>query len=320
MRAFILTCSLVALWPTHAAALPHASADGWYTWRVAAVDDAPSWCCVGWNSGQSTPGACQLDSRNHGFSHTDDYLPETSEVQVYARLVNGKADRIRALSPACPVETSKPLNDLGVVSAADSLDWLKPYARNDHDSNALPAISLHRGTEALNVVRELALRDPSKDMREHAIFWLGQVRIADGKETLVQIMFDDPSTEFREHAAFSLSQSSAADKTALLIRQGRTDSSAEVRGRAWFWLAQTGAAESEAAILQAMQDDRSKEVRESAVFALSQLPDERGIASLVRMVKDKTMDRRLREQALFWLAESGNDEAFALIDRLLSAR
>ncbi|MEQ8207054.1 MAG: HEAT repeat domain-containing protein [Woeseia sp.] len=320
MRAFILACLLFTLWPAHADVLPSGSADGWYTWRVPAVDDAPSWCCVDWSGGRSTPVACQLDSRNHSFSHTDGYLPETGDVQIYALLIDGKAERIRPLSPACPVEASTTIIDLGVVDTVDSLDWLKSYARDDDDSNALPANSMHRGAEALDFVGDLALHDQSKDMRERAIFWLGQVRIADGKDTLVQIMFNDKNTDLREHAAFSLSQSRAADKAALLIRQGRADNSSEVRGRAWFSLAQTGAAESEAIILQAMQDDRSAEVRESAVFALSQLPDGRGISGLVRIVKDKTMGRELREQALFWLAESDSDEAYALIDGLLSAR
>lgn len=320
MRTVILACLLVSLWPTQVNALPTASADGWYTWRVAATDDSPSWCCVNWNGGRSVPGTCQLDDRRHGYSNTDDHLPETGELQIYALLVDGKAERIRPLSPACPVETTQPVNDLGLVNPVDSLNWLKAYARRDGDSDALPAISMHRGTESLEFIRDLALHDQDPDVRGRAMFWLGQVRIAEGKATLVQVMFEDHSADLREHAAFSLAQSSASDKAGLLIRQGRTDPSAEVRGQAWFWLAQTGAKDGETVILQALQDDRSARVRDSAIFALSQLPDGRGIPSLVRIVKDKSADRELREQALFWLAESDSDEAYALIDRLLSAR
>lgn len=320
MRPFFTACLLITLWPAHVHALPGAAVDGWYTWRVPAVDDAPNWCCVDWKSGRSTPVACQLDNRNYGFSNTDGYLPETGKLQIYALLVDGKVERIRPLSPACPVEASKPINDLGLVKAADSIDWLAPYVRDDDDNDALPAISMHRGAEALSYVRDLALHDQNTELRERAIFWLGQVRIADGKDTLVQIMFDDTSTDLREYAAFSLSQSNAVDKTELLTRQGRTDNNSEVRGRAWFWLAQTGAKDSEAAILQAIQDDPSTDARESAVFALAQLPDQRGVSSLVQIVKDTTKDRELREQALFWLVESDSDVAYALIDRLLSAR
>jgi HEAT repeat protein len=120
------------------------------------------------------------------------------------------------------------------------------------------------------------------------------------------------------HAAFALAQSSAPERTELLIRQGREDRDADVRGEAWLWLAQTGASESEAAIFAALREDPSEDEREQAVFALSELPDERAVGSLTQIVRDARMDRAIREQALFWLAQSDSDEAYATIDALLS--
>ena len=124
----------------------------------------------------------------------------------------------------------------------------------------------------------------------------------------------------RAHAAFALAQSSAPERTELLIRQGREDRAADVRGEAWLWLAQSGAPESEAAIFAALREDPSEDGREQAVFALSELPDERAVGSLTQIVRDTGMDLAIREQALFWLAQSDSDEAYETIDALLSKR
>lgn len=324
MRAAHLVASLLlAAGPDAAANIPDSfPADGWYSWRVSAVEGAPNWCCLDWNGGESTPATCKLDDSSHSFGNFHSSIADTGELQIYVRIENNKADCIRALSPACPIEARSVIADLGKVDAAESVDWLKSYVRHSGqgDTNVLPAIAVHDGTAAYDFVNNLALNDEDTNLREDAVFWLGQVRIVEGKDTLVKIMFDDRNAGLRERAAFSLSQSSATDVAPLLIKQGREDHAEEVRSKAWFWLAQTGAAESEAAILQAVKDDANKNVREEAIFALSQLPDDQGVTSLLKVLNDKRMDRELREKALFWLAESDSDLAYAAIDKLLSAR
>jgi hypothetical protein len=299
--------------------------DGWYTWQVAAVDNAPSWCCVDWNRGRSTAVACDLDGNDFNFGNFGDYaddgsrVPDVGQVQVYALISGGKSARVRAMSPACPVESHGPITDFGPVEPAASLGWLKHQLRDD-DSNALAAIAVHRGPEALAFVTDLALHNQDTELREEAVFWLGQVRIAESKATIVEVMFGDQDPDMRASAAFSLAESAAPDRTELLIRQGREDRDTEVRGQAWFWLAQTGAPESEAAIFEALRIDPSAGARENAVFALSQLPDERAVSSLVKIVHDARMEREIREQALFWLVQSDSDEAYETIDALLSKR
>jgi hypothetical protein len=305
--------------------------DGWYTWQVAAVDNAPSWCCVDWNRGRSTAVACDLDRNHFNFGNIGNFgnfgdnaddgsrVPDVGEVQVYALINDGKAARVRAMSPACPVESRGPITDFGRVEPTASLGWLKHQVRDD-DSNALAAIAVHRGPEALAFVTDLALHEQDTELREEAVFWLGQVRIAESRATIVELMFGDRDPDMRTSAAFSLAESAAPDRTELLIRQGREDRDTEVRGQAWFWLAQTGAPESEAAIFEALRNDPSADAREDAVFALSQLPDERAVGSLVKIVQDARMEREIREQALFWLVQSDSDEAYETIDALLSKR
>ncbi len=298
MRSLLLVLTLLAPTVGAAAEAPREfPVDGWYSWQVAAVDDAPGWCCVHWNRGRSTATACDLDANDFNFGHfnfADDgsHAADEAELQVYALIRDGEAVRVRAMSPACPVESQ------GSASRLRSCQRCKRPLRE---------------SEAIYFDRE-----KDKELREEAVFWLGQARIAESMPTIVELMFGDEDPDMRAHAAFALAQSSAPERTELLIRQGREDRAADVRGEAWLWLAQSGAPESEAAIFAALREDPSEDGREQAVFALSELPDERAVGSLTQIVRDTGMDLAIREQALFWLAQSDSDEAYEVIDTLLS--
>ena len=67
-----------------------------------------------------------------------------------------------------------------------------------------------------------------------------------------------------------------------------------------------------------MQQDKSADVREEAVFALSQLPDDRAVKALAAVLEDRSLDQELREEALFWLAQSDSEIAFTYVDKLFS--
>ena len=59
-------------------------------------------------------------------------------------------------------------------------------------------------------------------------------------------------------------------------------------------------------------------VAEQAVFAISQLPGESGSKMLMDLVTDSQAPREVRRQALFWLANSDDDNAVAALADLLS--
>jgi HEAT repeat protein len=149
---------------------------------------------------------------------------------------------------------------------------------------------------------------------------MAQGRISESASELERMMSRDPDPEIRQHAAFSLSQTSAPNRGDALIRQGREDEEPEVRSQAWFWLAQTGLNGSEEQIRWAIANDSDDDVRAEAVFALSQLPEERSVDALLAVLRDRSLHREIREQALFWLAQSDSDRAFAYLDELLARR
>lgn len=302
-----------------AAALPGPDAGGWYTWRVAAVEGAPAWCCGSARVDSAATRGCNLDGRYHAYGPCGDDVAANGEVRLYARMEAGRLVGLRVLSPGCPVQTTTTPMDLGSVAAGESFDWLRDRLSADSaaSEDVLAAIAMHEGDEPFRFLADIAHESAGGELRENAIFWLGQVRIAQAAPVIEGLMFDDESRDIRRHAAFVLSQSTFAGKHDALIRQGRSDEDAEVRSQAWFWLAQTGAPDGEQAIRRAMVDDPAREVREEAVFALSQLPGERAVDALLAVVEDRRLETELRKAALFWLVQSDSERAFASVERLL---
>lgn len=300
-------------------ALAALDADGWYTWRVAAVEGAPAWCCtIGGIVGAERP--CRLDSRFSGYGDCGDRTTD-GEVRLYAMIEAGTVKKLRVLDPECPVEAGSVVSDLGPVAVEESFNRLRRLVERDSGvaEDALAAIAVHRGEEPLRFLVDAARGGAGTALRKNAIFWLGQVRIAEGAPVIEDLMFAGDVAGIRRHAAFVLANSSFPARHEALIRQGRGDSDAEVRSNAWFWLAQTGAAESEQAIVEAMNADPDRNVREEAVFALSQLPGDRAVDALLELVEDPQLDPELRKTALFWLVQSESDRAFVAVERLLGA-
>jgi len=316
-RSLLAAALCLVLGPQALAAELKLPADGWSSWEVAAVDDAPAWCC--WNS-------CKLDGNDGGFSSRDDETTDT--VRIYARTTGGRVDRLRALAASCPVEAATSIHDLGKVTEDDSARWLidlrkqaesGTVKRSRIDDTALAALAIHHGNFARDAVAGLARNDARKETRKQAVFWLAQVRGAEGAEITSSVMFNDREPDVRKHAAFALGQSKSPRVAADLIKLGTTDSVGDVRAQAWFWLAQNGAPEAEGAISAALRKDSDDRVRERAIFALSQLPDDRGTKALIAAAEDRSLSREQRKRAVFWLTQSESAAAQAYLDRVLTA-
>jgi hypothetical protein len=103
-----------------------------------------------------------------------------------------------------------------------------------------------------------------------------------------------------------------------IARDGRLPT--DTREDATFWLGQM-AGDAVAGDLEDLTADEriDLEVRESAVFALSELDSDAGFQALVRIARGDG-DPRVREKALFWLADSGDPRALALFEEILADR
>jgi hypothetical protein len=301
--------------------------DGWASWQVPAVENAPDWCCYGdWNARDERRRSCALDGKHNGYSSRDE---ETTDfVRVYARFADGKIERLRALSATCPVQTNTAIQDLGTPAVDDSARWLTALAtRQNPDANtqerlahdSLAALAIHRGEVAHNALVSIARRATLKDSRKQAVFWLARLRGREGAQIATSLMFNDADAWMREHAAFSVSQSISPTADQDLIRLANTDANANVRAHAWFSLAMTKSSAAEAAIEAALRKETDRRVREQAIFALSQLPDERAPRALIKVAQDKSLAREERKRAVFWLAQSESTAAQRYLQEVLAA-
>jgi hypothetical protein len=305
--------------------------DGWASWEIASVDNAPAWCCFhDWD----LPKQCDLETKPYNMGSRDNET--TDRMRLYAQFTNGSLTQVHAFAPSCMVKTASAPTRLGEIDPNVSARWLgqtlsalqagKGTAASDDgekkslrlERNVVAALSVHRGTAARDLLLTQAKSAETK-LRKEAIFWIGQVRGEESVEMLTPFLFDDADAKIREHAAFSLSQTKSPRAVNLLIRQGETDRETKVRSQAWFWLAQTKRQDVEAPITRAIHKDAEKKVRHQAIFALSQLPSPRAVAALTAVAEDRSLDRDSRKQALFWLGQNGSDAAMAYIDRILTS-
>ena len=148
--------------------------DGWHTWRVPSIENSQTFCCFSWTGSGARQRICDLDRGHGNYSSSSSIATHSGEIQVYALIEAGKASKISVLSPHCEVVASTEISDLGLVSADDSIDWLRPYitAKSDVASDALAAISRHSGNYAFQVLAEVVESNADYEFREEAIFWM----------------------------------------------------------------------------------------------------------------------------------------------------
>lgn len=67
------------------------------------------------------------------------------------------------------------------------------------------------------------------------------------------------------------------------------------------------------------QVDVDSRVSEDAIAAISAHAGDAAFAALTGMLEDRKQDKEMREQALFWLAQTNSDQAFEYLDALISS-
>ena len=104
-----------------------------------------------------------------------------------------------------------------------------------------------------------------------------------------------------------------------LLRLARdADIAGSTRRSAVFWVSQA-AEEAATRGLDSLvsEDSLDREVREQAVFALSQRPQDEGVPALIHIAKSHS-DPEIRRRAIFWLGQSNDPRALALFEDLLT--
>jgi HEAT repeats len=101
-----------------------------------------------------------------------------------------------------------------------------------------------------------------------------------------------------------------------LIQIARTGEQAHTRGQALFWLAHRAGEKAAGTITDAIENDPDTEVKTRAVFALSQLPKDEGVPKLIEVARTNR-NRKVRQQAMFWLGQSRDPRALKFFEEVL---
>ena len=294
----------------------------WIGWAVPVVEGQSYACC--WTRNWK-PGPCQLEARNQSWGSSDDKgLPRPDPFQaVLLRMEAGSLKHVRSFSANCPLNAGGLrfvwLQD---VKPEESVQYLRDVARNDQTKRAdlaeeaITAIAFHRNATANEVLADFSTPRFNEEVREKALFWLGQNRGRFGYEVLARTLRTDPDEDIRDKAVFGLSQSPVPEAGEVVLQAARTHASSETRSKALFWLAQMDHPKAPATILEAIHKDPDAEVREQAIFSLSQLPKGKGTPLLIKVGRE-SRDREVRKKALFWLSQSDDPEAMSFLERML---
>jgi len=304
----------------------------WVGYAVPAARADGGMCCYEKDDeGNPICGVCRLGRHGAYMSpltaEVDDNveLEGREQVRVLVRFEDGELTRIRTFSAACLIDAGDARvawlidvdGDASVQWLAGIVDgWTRAAPRpKDTIEGALSSLALHAGSAAFGRLEEWATGRHPRKLREQAIFWLGAARGEEAWPTLVSLVNDSPDQGIRDRAVFAAYVSKQPGTVDLLIGAARDDGSNQVRRSALMWLAQLAGDRAVAAIQDAL-DDPDTEVKRHAVFALSQLPADRGVPLLIEIVR-KNPNPAVRKQALFWLGQTGDERALALIEELL---
>ena len=100
---------------------------------------------------------------------------------------------------------------------------------------------------------DLAKTAKNKQVREKAIFWLGQLAGKKALETLTDIVFDEEKTELQEKAVFALSQLDNGEGIPKLIKAAKEHPNPQIRKKAIFWLGESGDQRALEALIEMVQ-------------------------------------------------------------------
>ena len=181
-------------------------------------------------------------SRSRGGGRWRDHCVE-GEAEVVLDVRNGQ---IRHLDLQPPGSDSSVDTDLGSWSADDAAAFLiglagRSSSRRVAEGAIMPAM-IARGAvvwpDLIDIARD---RSRPEDVRERAVFWVGQQAAdaaADGRNDTLED--DDEDVDVREAAVFAISQRPRNEAVPVLMEVAETSRFAKVRRSAVFWLGQSG--------------------------------------------------------------------------------
>ena len=204
--------------------------------------------------------------------------------------------------------------------AAAALEEIATSSRDiDLRTKAIHALHETNLPRSAAVLRRLAESDQTPDqVREQAIFWLGQRRSMENADFLRQLYgkLGRGNDEWRKKILFSLSQMRGVGNDRWLLAQALDNTnSSDVRGHALWTAGQNGVAGSE---LVAVYDRISDtEVKEKLIWVMSESRDRVATDKLIEIAQ-KDPNIEMRKKALFWLGQKNDPRIRQILADILT--
>lgn len=212
------------------------------------------------------------------------------------------------------------LSQVGTEKAVVALDSI--LARSNDPSlqeKAIFALSQHRGGRAAAALRAYVERkDAPEEMREKAVFWLGQSNDTENPAFLRTVYGRTGNDALKQKILFALSQSRGRENQQFLLDVARNkNETIEVRKQALFWAGQSGTV-STADLTSLYTTMPDREMREQIIFVLSQRNNDPSAIDKLIEIARKDPDPELRKRALFWVGQSKDPRATQLLQDILT--
>jgi HEAT repeat protein len=199
------------------------------------------------------------------------------------------------------------LSQVHSTQAVNALDSILMESDNQRiQEKAIFALSQHSSGRAGEILRRFVMRqDVSEELREDAIFWLGQSHSRENVEFLKELYGQVNSPALKDKIIFSISQQESADGAEWLMNLALNENeSIKARKQALFWAGQQRRIPTDrlSELYSSMPDI---EMREQVIFVLSQRHEREAVDVLMGIARSET-DPDLQKKAIFWLGQSND--------------
>jgi HEAT repeat protein len=202
------------------------------------------------------------------------------------------------------------------VAALDSV--LQGSNDQEVQEKAIFALSQHKSARAGEILRRFVDRpDASEDLREKAIFWLGQQDTPENLKYLEDVYPRLSNDDLKEKLIFSISQMKDDESSHWLMALAlNPNEKLELRKKALFWAGQ----KHEIAIgdLTKLYDTMNdRDMKEQLIFVYSQR-NEPGAVDELMSIAENEKDPELRRKAIFWLGQSKDPRVAEFLLRIIN--
>ena len=210
---------------------------------------------------------------------------------------------------------------LGQTGSDRAVTLLEDILKNSDSKvtkdKALFALSQHRSPRAGQILRDFAERSSEdEELREQAIFWLGQKGGSENADYLKALYSRVKSDQLKQKIIFSLSQQRGNGDWVMNIALDPKES-IEMRKQALFWAGQSGGASTES-FAQLYDKMTEHEIKNQLIFVFSQRGrDPKAVDKLMDIAKNEK-DKELKSQAVFWLGQSRDSRAAKFLEDLIT--